>query len=324
MSVIAPVVLAGYHELPIGVAAFGVFVMFLLYRKSLALDLAWAGLCAFLVMTAVSHLRSYQHETISSGRNFYGSLRVTEEAGKENGEPYRTMTHGTVAHGNQFLSAALRDQPTAYYGATSGVGRILAAHNGSRKKVGVVGLGAGTLATYGVAGDVFRFYEINPMVLEFAQDHFTFLADSAAEIEVALGDGRLLLESEPDARFDLLVIDAFSGDSIPVHLLTLEAFQVYFERLKPDGVLGLHISNYNLDLAPVVAKAADSLGYPGIIVEDPGDQKRGTAHSIWALVARTTKTLNGIAGDGAGKPLPSVNGFRPWTDDYSNLLQVIR
>jgi spermidine synthase len=170
------------------------------------------------------------------------------------GGPTRTLYHGIVQHGAQFLDPAKRDDPTMYYGPQSGVGLALRFCCDGPKRVAVIGLGAGTLAAYGNPGDAFQFYEINPQVIGLAKSQFTFLGDSKAAIAMTAGDARLSLERETSAPYDVLVADAFSGDAIPVHLLTKEAFALYFQHLKPSGILAIHISNNYLNLAPVVAQ----------------------------------------------------------------------
>src|SRR5207248_4401523 len=167
---------------------------------------------------------------------------------------------GTIVHGKQFLDPDRRGLPTSYYGPRSGIGlALLDARAHGPLRVGVVGPGAGTLAAYGRAGDVFRFYDINSGVVELARSEFTFLKDSPAKVEVALGDARLSLERERPQNFDVLALDAFSSDAIPVHLLTVEAFKTYLRHLKPGGVLAVHISNRYLDLVPVVQQAGRRL-----------------------------------------------------------------
>jgi spermidine synthase len=197
-------------------------------------------------------------------------------------------------------------------------------------RIGVVGLGVGTIAAYGKPGDTLRFYEIDPDVIRIASDqrYFTFLSDSPARIEVIPGDGRLSLERELEQNeqhdFDVLVVDAFSGDAIPVHLLTLEAFEIYLRRLKESsGILAIHITNSYLDLRPVVFSAARSLGIRAVFVRSDGD-RRTTFGSDWILLS-AGDNLSGIdaAARGAGEDATPVRTIHPWTDDYSNLIQIV-
>jgi hypothetical protein len=191
--------------------------------------------------------------------------------------------------------------------------------------VGAVGLGAGTLATYGQPGDVFRFYEINPQVLDFAQNYFTFLKDSRAKIEHVLGDARLSLERETDQAYDVLVLDAFNGDAIPVHLLTKEAFDLYRRHLKPDGVIAVHITNAHLDLRPIVQGAADHLGLKTLLVfdEQGNDTRNPQFTSAWMLLSRDEAFLKSLP----IRPFvaaPMRIGPRLWTDDRSSLFPILR
>ena len=160
-------------------------------------------------------------------------------------DPYvtRTLVHGTITHGLQYMAKERRRLHTTYYGSASGVGIAIENTRHSAQRVGMIGLGTGTIASYGRAGDYYRIYEINPLVLEVARREFTYLLDCPAKVDVVLGDARLSLEREPSQQFDVLAVDAFSGDAIPVHLLTLETFRLYFRHLRPDGILAVHVSN---------------------------------------------------------------------------------
>jgi spermidine synthase len=190
--------------------------------------------------------------------------------------------------------------------------------------VGIVGLGTGTLASYGRPGDRYTIYEINPNVIQIANTQFDFLRDSAAQIEIVLGDARLSLEREAPQNFNVLAVDAFSGDAIPVHLLTREAFRLYLNDLAPQGILAVHISNKFLDLAPVVEAAARDLGVSWKIVVNQSDKKQEILASSWMLVSRDSRTL-------ADAHFPEITffqkqprGLRVWTDDYSNLLRILK
>jgi spermidine synthase len=236
------------------------------------------------------------------------------------------MVHGRINHGQQYLAEEHRRTPTTYYCHESGVGRALFALPQERAlKLGMLGLGAGTLAAYGRAGDSLRIYEINEQVLDLAKSHLSYLADSPARIEPVLGDGRLMLESEPDQGFDLLAVDAFSGDSIPAHLLTLEAFQGYLRHLRADGILAIHITNRYLDLRPVVAAAARHYGKTALLYAlEPDEDDDFCFSSDWVLVMspERAKALPLVMND--GEPLKPKAGFRPWTDDFSNLFSVLK
>ncbi len=274
-------------------------------------------------------------------RNFYGTLKVTERvAGEGTVSRIRTLVHGRTVHGLQSLDAERRTFPTAYYGPRSGVGLVLrdASHGPSLRQcgdpwhIGVVGLGVGTLAAYGKPADVLRFYEINADVVRIArdQDYFSFLTDSRAAVEISLGDARLSLEIDlregGSREFDLLVLDAFSSDAIPVHLLTREAMALYLAHLKqPDGLLALHVSNRYLDLRPLVASLAEDYGLASrwIYAHTGGDELQRP--SSWVLLAADESVFTDL-----DPFLPSDARDRPdrrvasWTDSFSNLFQVIR
>jgi predicted O-methyltransferase YrrM len=269
------------------------------------------------IFCAVMYERMLAADVRLAVRNFYGELRVMDTGG------LRLLLHGVVNHGGQFVKPDLRGEPTTYFGRQSGVAHALAALGKGPKRIGVIGLGAGTLAAYGETGDVFRFYEINPSVLEIAQNQFSFLADSPAHIEVVVGDGRLSLERERPQNYDLLVVDAFSGDSIPVHLLSREAMGVYFRHMRPGGLLAVHISNASLDLWPVVSASASARNKTAVLIVNRENKELAVSEAVWAVVADSAELL--------GRPplaqvamRPETRRLRVWTDDYSNLFQILK
>lgn len=335
VGLVAPYGFRGYFELPAGLSACAVLALAILYRlrSSSVLWNRWrsAGLLSAavgaLVLIAVLgwQIREDTRDARLMVRNFYGGLRVDDSAPEDGPGAMRTLVHGTITHGRQFLSPSLRRRPTAYYGPSSGVGLALRA--GGRKRprhIGVVGLGAGTIAAYGKPGDRYRFYEINPLVIRLADTEFSFLRDSGAEVEVVLGDARLSMESEPRQEFDLLAVDAFSGDSIPVHLLTREAFEVYFRHLKKDGILAVHVSNKYLDLNPVVLLAAQSMGKEAVMVDTEDEPETACYGSTWVLMAGRRAISGMPALARAGKPLAARASVRLWTDEYSNLFRILK
>ncbi len=212
---------------------------------------------------------------------------------------------------------------TTYYGSASGVGIAIENTRHSAQRVGMIGLGTGTIASYGRAGDYYRIYEINPLVLEIARREFTYLLDCPAKVDVVLGDARLSLEREPSQQFDVLAVDAFSGDAIPVHLLTLEAVRLYFRHLRPDGILAVHVSNTHLALEPVVQKAADALGKKTILV-DTDDGEDGVYGATWVLVAARPEVFDNPSFPLHSDTIKVKRAFRAWTDDYSNLYQILK
>jgi SAM-dependent methyltransferase len=223
----------------------------------------------------------------------------------------------------QYLAADRRRLPTTYYGRKSGVGLAIENTRHSTQRVGVIGLGAGTIAAYGRPGDYYRFYDINPQVIEIARRQFSYLLDCPAKVDIVLGDARLSLEREPNQNFDVLAVDAFSSDSIPVHLLTVEAFRLFFRHIRPDGILAVHVSNSHLKLEPVVERLATALGKQNILVdtEDGEDLVYGAS---WVLVTSQPDVLRQPALATAGHAVDPKRGLRTWTDDYSNLIQILK
>ena len=230
--------------------------------------------------------------------------------------------HGAILHGEQWLSEKYRRSATTYYKTTSGVGRALLALEGRPIRVGVIGLGAGSISVYGDADDVYRFYDIDPDVVHVANTYFTYLKDSPSRIEIVLGDARLNMEREAPRQFDVLAIDAFSGDSIPVHLITYEAVGLYLRHMKPDGVMAFHVSNRFLDLKPVLLAIAEKHGLEYAYIHETGEE--GGTTSDWVLVARNKPFIyqKGIAE--AIEPVLPRPDWNLWTDDFNNLVQVFK
>lgn len=340
VALIAPRIFTGYYELPITLGFCGVLIHVVLYRDSdiaartrfrkqifvlvAALVIAF---CASLYVTA----RRNGAQARVSVRNFYGVLRVEDRAlpgtvSQDNPtqpiDPrYRDLINGTIEHGIQFLAADQRLETTTYYAPNSGVG--LAVELAERQgpiKVGVIGLGAGTIAAYGRPGDQYTFYEINPLVIELANTQFSFLRQSSAHVNVVLGDARLSLDHEEPQQFDVLAVDAFSSDAIPLHLLTREAFSLYLRHIRPTGIIAVHVSNKYLDLAPVVAAAASNFGRRAVFIDSPDDKARAIYRANWVLVG-TEAALD-------HPEFPSwwtIKGSPKdiWTDDFSSLVSEL-
>ena len=257
-----------------------------------------------------------------AARNFYGTLKVVESG--EGSTALRTLLHGNISHGSQWMAPERRGHATAYYGPQSGGALAIQHLTGGASRVGIVGLGPGTMAVYGRPGDYYRFYELNPLVIQMAKTQFTYLRDCRATVDVVEGDARLSLEREPSQQFDVLAVDAFSGDSIPVHMLTREAFQIYLGHLKPEGVLAIHVSNRFLDFTEVTARLAGSLGRASLAVASPGDPKARTLAAIWVLVSTNREFLASPVFKPGGRTIPITGRSRLWTDDHSNLFQVLK
>ena len=328
VGLVAPVVFTSYFELPIGLfacAALTVIVTWREVRKPVwraMLILALFGYGWRLGDISADYVRGYRVTV----RNFYSQLKVSDMVHSTQG-PKRAMYHGLTVHGEQLLGDDGRGRiPTAYYCEQSGIGRaIRSLPQDHPLKIGIVGLGAGTLATYGRAGDQLRIYEINDQVLDLARSEFTYLKDTPAAVTQVLGDGRLMLEREPPQHFDLLAMDAFSGDSIPTHLLTLEAMKTYLDHLKPDGILAVHITNHYLDLLPVMAAVAQHFGKVALKYElDPGDQDKYCRSTTWVLIMSPERAAHLPDQLKDGALLKPREGFKAWTDGFSNLLSVMK
>jgi hypothetical protein len=259
-------------------------------------------------------------------RNFYGALTV-RDSGVPGPFAMRELYSGTIVHGEQFLDPARARQPTTYYGPASGIGVALRVEGRANKRLraGVIGLGAGTIATYGRPGDWYQFYEINPLVTQIAKTQFSFLRESPAHVDVKGGDARLSLEREPNQRFNVLAVDAFTGDSVPIQLLTLQAFQLYFGHLAANGVVAVHVSNRNLNLAPVVARAASALGKTAVLIESDRDETGGPIkRAQWVLLTGNRTLAAKLAHVGRGSLLNGHNATRLWTDDYSDVIAALK
>ncbi|MBI4913630.1 MAG: fused MFS/spermidine synthase [Acidobacteria bacterium] len=328
VALAAPRLFHSNLELPLGLALAAALVFVTLARDPAGLPpwprrgllLFWAllfgGLGAFAFKTDLQDARN----SVARGRNFYGTLSVYDR----DGGTWRTLSHGTITHGGQFLDPAKARKPATYYGPDSGIGLAIRSLPEGPRRLGVVGLGAGSLAAWGRKGDLLRFYEINPMVEPFARRHFTYLGTCEARTEVALGDARLCLERESPQDFDLLAVDAFSSDAIPVHLLTREAFATYLRSLAPGGVLAVHISNKYIALSPVVRAAAIHFGLRAIEVQNEGDDDEGIYTSDWVLLSRNHAAFTGKL----FQESPDVRHLEarglPWTDDFSNLFRALK
>ncbi len=255
---------------------------------------------------------------IEQTRTFYGTYRVFEDSSKH------TLVHGTTVHGTQFSDPARRNLPTTYYSPQGPLGDVFDVANRHRlETVGAVGLGAGTLAAYGRPGQEFTFFEIDPEVVRIAVDpaFFSFLRDSPAEISTVTGDGRLEVSRAPAGSYDLLVLDAFSSDAIPVHLLTQEAVQTYASRLAPGGSLAFHITNRAFDLRPVLQAAAKRMGWDAV-VGTTASPSASVMRSTWVVMSPDGTTTDDLSGRPGWTRLtgPGV----AWTDDYSSVLSVLR
>jgi hypothetical protein len=340
VAVIAPLVFTDYFELHWGLLLCGVLFLVvclktprasslaprpssLARRRRLVAALGAAGLVAlgaglWLPARRDSNLR------VCRTRNFYGVLTVLKL--RQGGLDYYKLVHGRTAHGLQLADPQRASWPTLYYSERSGVGLALRALPAGPRRIGVVGLGTGTLAAYGRPGDYLRMYEINPEVERLARSWFTFLANCRGTVEVVPGDARLSLEREPGQRFDLLVLDAFNGDAVPVHLLTREAFAVYERHLATNGLIAVHVSNVSLNLGLVVANLARCCHYNLAAIDNPGTADAWWIYSSeWMLLSRNEQIINSPAIRAAATPAEARAPSVPlWTDDFASLFQIVR
>jgi SAM-dependent methyltransferase len=324
VGIVAPLVLPAYFELAAGLVLCAVLLLWQVRRDLLVFPVLAAASILATAGCGIWGIVEFYDTTIATARNFYGVLRV-QEYRADTASDRRSLVHGTIMHGTQYSSPELRRQPTSYYTATSGIGRLLETLHPTTTplRVGVIGLGTGTLAAYGAKGDVYRFYDINPDVIIIARRDFTFLADSDATIETPLGDARLKLEREPPQRFNVLAIDAFSSDAIPLHLITSEAVAIYKRHLAPGGVIAFHVTNRFLNLVPVVAGLAAANGLHVIHIDDDG-ASAGSARSDWLLLSEDAALLARPELAEFAQPIEPRRGWRVWTDDYNNLVQALK
>ncbi|HEY1502280.1 MAG TPA: fused MFS/spermidine synthase [Acidobacteriaceae bacterium] len=330
VGIICPLVFDANYDVALAFLTTAALALIVLWNHGWAQRLLWgAGTACLLALVVMLHI-VYARSTLVEERNFYGALRVRESHVPPQAETVRTLLHGTIEHGTQWFAPQFRRNPTTYYATDSGVGLALRfccdernGENGARN-IGVVGLGAGTLAAYGKPGDRMRFYEINPAIRPIAENLFTYLRESGAQISFADGDARISLVNEAPRNFDVLVIDAFSGDAIPIHLLTTQAMAVYRRHLATGGILAFHVSNQYLDLVPEVAALAAASGMEARLVDTPPQESRGEYRATWVLVTNNAEFLADPQIAAFARRIPARPGLRAWTDDYSSLLPLLQ
>jgi len=332
VAIIAPRVFNSYLELPIGLVACGVLAVIVLFnveipklganpvRIALAIGV---GLLAGYLMRKENADRQGYH---LFARNFYGELRIRDD---DVGQEYalRNLLHGTINHGSQRLNPDHRYEVNSYYAPSSGIGRTMGAKQAlGPVRYGVIGMGAGVMTGYCRAGDYVRVYEINPLVKSLSErGEFTFFGHCAGDKEVLMGDARLTMEKQEPPNYDVLVVDAFSSDAIPVHLLTREVMQVYFKLLKPDGVLAVHISNRYLDLAPICLRGAEFVGKKATVVADDASDNTFANSTTWVLITSPDNNVfQSSSFEGANMyPATAPSACRGWTDNYSSIWSII-
>lgn len=321
----APMVFSANYDLALSLVFLIILAIAVTWDSGWLVRAFWFAATAAMVWAAVLNMRSLSHNTISQLRSFYGSLRVTQTFAIPGPGIQRTLFHGTIQHGVQIFNDKLRGRPTSYYAPDSGLGLAIRSCCGTApRRIGVVGLGAGTLAAYGQSGDSITFYEIDPLVERLARARFAYLHESRALVNVILGDARLSMEQQPPQGYDVLVLDAFSGDAIPVHLLTEQAIALYMRHLKPDGVLAFHISSQYFDLAPVLAAQARNAGMMALGVHSLANDELGEFQADWVLMSANRAFFAQPEIAIAARPIALLPGLPLWTDDFNSLLPLVK
>ena len=337
VSLLAPFLFRGFDEIYVGLAACGALAAGIAMTDSsniIAGRRMWnpmhlwiIGVVGLVVLVLGMRLLQRTRPGLQELRDFYGTIRVATLPSPDGRGDIRFLTHVGTRHGQQFMDEERRSVPTSYFTRRCGIGILLTElKDAPPRRMGIIGLGAGILATYGRPEDLIRYYELSPRMIDVAERDFTFLSDSKARTEVVPGDARLSLERETnEPPYDILVGDAFSSDAIPAHLLTREAFQLYARRLKPDGVLALNVSTRHLDLGPLIKGLAATIGKSAVEIATATDDFGDPLNARWILITSNTalferERIKAVAKDpSSGRPAP-----RLWTDDYSNLLNVLK
>jgi SAM-dependent methyltransferase len=325
IGVVAPLVLRANYDLACTLVVVALIALAATWQDGWGLRILWMTGATAAIVVLSTQVKQYDDDAVALMRNFYGTLRVRETHLPPQSDTDRQLLNGTIEHGAEWFAPQFLGQPLTYYAINSGLGLAMRLCCGAGpKRVGVIGLGTGTVAAYGNAGDVIRFYEINPPVERLARHWFTFLHDSRAKIDVVLGDARLSLSSEPPQNFNVIVVDAFSGDAIPVHLLTREALALYRRHLRPDGIIVFHVSNQYINLEPVIAGIAGDAGLRAVSVHSHGDEQTGLYYADWILVTANQAFLDQPEIVNNGFSTPTQDGVRVWTDNYSSVFPLLK
>lgn len=323
-----PLIFSANYDIALAFLATAALALAATWHDGWAQRLLWSTATVLLFALAILLHLGYQRQTLASVRDFYGALRVKQSDFHQQHVPMRTLMHGTIQHGTQIFSAEGSHIPTSYYARNSGVGLALRfCCNDKPRNIGVIGLGTGTIAAYGHPGDHIRFYEIDPQVEPIARNLFAYINQSPAAVTVVPGDARTSLAREMaqgnPQRFDVLILDAFSGDAIPLHLLTAEAMHLYLAHLKPTGILVVHVSNQYLSLAPEIALLAASAHMEIRDVNSPSNDERGEFRAEWAVLTTDPTFFSQSEVATYTEPILPKPGLRLWTDDYSSLLPIL-
>lgn len=325
IGVAAPLVFHANYDLALSLIFLAALAIAATWNSGVPVRLFWIAGTAALVGAAALNVRLQRHDAISQLRSFYGSLRVVQTFAIPGPGIQRTLYHGTIQHGIQIFNDRLRNSPTSYYAPDSGVGlavRYCCAD--APRRIGVVGLGTGTMAAYARPGDTVTFYEIDPLVERLARARFSYLKECRGVTNVVLGDARLSLEHEPPQNYDVLVLDAFSGDAIPVHLLTAEAIALYRRHLKPGGVLAFHVSSQYVDLPPVLEAEARHAGMTALGVHSLANDEDGEFQADWVLMSASPEFFRQPDVAIAARPIAPRPDLPLWTDETSSLLPLVK
>lgn len=331
VAILAPLVFKDYLELQIGIIFSGVLLLLICVEqwrrikraRSILMTAACLNIVVFSLLIWKEHDSSKQ---VQKTRNFYGVLSLYDGSRKGSGDQLLFLQHGATVHGTQFSDPVRAKLATLYYGEKSGVGLAMHALEDRDRNIGLIGLGAGTLAAYGKRGDHFYVYEINPEIIHLARSRFSYLSNCPGKVEIEPGDARLSLESSSPRNFDLLVLDAFSGDAIPVHLLTREAFAVYSRHMKTNGIIAVHITNRSLNLEPVIVNVARNLNYNFAVIDQaPPSDQWWIADNTWVLLTHDEEILKLPPIRVAARPAQTDSlDLRLWTDDFASLFGILR
>jgi hypothetical protein len=326
VAIVAPLVLPGYFELGIALILLG--ALFALRVRGLA-SLGVLAVLAATVVLVVKGAHDYTSGIRVMERDFYGVVRTADHYSPV---PYRSMYHGAIMHGGQLLGDSFRNTPADYFSPESGYGRVFTSLREMRPRqplnVGVIGLGAGVIAAWMQPADTLTFYEISPRVVDIARSEFTFLADTPAKTQLVMGDGRLSLEREPPRGYDVLGIDAFSGDSIPMHLVTREAMALYVKHIKPDGVIVFQATNRYIDLLPVVKRLAAEFGLEAVNISDTPEAEEGPQYwyssTDQVIVTRNRRLLEWPRIAEVAEEIEDRPDLPVFTDAHHNLLRILK
>ena len=324
IGIASPLIFSVNYDLAISFFVVAALAIAVTWHDGWPQRLLWSTATALLLIFAIMLHTAYARDAILQVRNFYGTLRVKQTTTAQ-ADPERMLLNGTIQHGTQIFAPNRSRFPTTYYATDSGIGLALRfCCDGRKRNIGVIGLGAGTLAAYGHPGDNIRFYEINPLVQPIAQNLFTYLRDSPAQLTIANGDARTSLTREAPQQFDVLAVDAFSGDAIPLHLLTNEAIALYKKHLAPNGIIAFHVSNQYLNLAPEIAQLAIAASMQSRLIESAGDDLMGSYRATWVLLTNSPDFFSRPQIASVSTETPTRPRLRPWTDEYSSLLPIVQ